>query len=101
MIIVMIMICYQALKVDSEVICDDKEATQNTQILRCEFKNEFWDDVDRSLSEDVVNLSKTREGCSVLVSSVCLVGALQLIIGDDDDDDAYLQFNVSTRGDNV
>ena len=100
MIIVMIMIFHQALKVDSEVICDDKEVTKNTQILRCEFKNEFWDDVDRSLSEDVVNLAKTREGCSVLVSSVCLVGD-QFIIGDDDDDDAYLQFNVSTRGDNV
>ena len=83
MIIVMIMICYQALKVDSEVICDDKEATQNTQILRCEFKNEFWDDVDQSLSENVVNLAKTRERCSVLVSSICLMGD-QLIIGDDD-----------------
>ena len=31
------------------------------------------DDLDRSLSENVVNLSKTGECRSVLVSSVCLV----------------------------
>ena len=38
------------------------------------------DDLDRSLSENVINLSKTRECCPILISSICLVN--QLIIGD-------------------
>ena len=52
------------------------------KVVKRSFKNEFQDDVDQSFSEDIVNLAKTREGCSVLVSSVCLTN--QLILGEYD-----------------
>ena len=37
------------------------------------------DDLDRSLGENVVDLSKTGERCSVLVSSVCLMGNFSMM----------------------
>ena len=86
--------CHRALKVDRDY-AGDHDHDHNDQDGRADDDDDDdgsdKDDLDRSLSENVVNLAETRERCSILVSSVCLMGrchAPQLV---DDDGEIKLR----------
>ena len=72
--------CHRALKVDRDYADDhdhdhdDQDGCADDDADEDEDDGSDKDDLDRSLSENVVNLAETRERCSILASSVCLMG---------------------------
>ena len=65
---------HRALKVDRDYAGDHDHDHDDQDGRADDDDGSDKDDLDRSLSENVVNLAETRERCSILVSSVCLMG---------------------------